>query len=334
MAPAKPRKRTSKSGLWLMLLLVLVGGVLAFGSLVALGQIENPFKPKVVDAKDAHPGQVAVPVCTKLVPVFTEVKQSDLLDPKTAQPKVSWIDESAAKKEGFFTKFPEITGRVMKFDKQPGYAFTESDFYPRGSVASPSLGIEPGKTGWYVDNPAKIEGLAPLKRHDKFRLYAVLPDSSQGQAPNGPTTFSSEDVRKAAVTKEAWQSQQQLIVNDGIVIVALSAARGGQMYIQITPDERNALDRAISKGARITCSTLSTIPGTQLSQTPAPDSKKPEETSTIEVLSEKGSRGYVVPKSSGEVGEEDAQTVPPKESTGSVPPPKDQPKKGNALKQR
>ena len=102
------------------------------------------------------------------------------------------------------------------------------------------------------------------------------------------------------------------------------------MYLQVTPEESSAIDSALSQNARLSCTTLSMRPGTLSSQTPAPNSKAPEETSTIEVLSGSGSRSYVVPKNPAQ----DAQDSTPPDSKDAVVPPKKPKGKDNALEKR
>jgi len=228
--------------------------------------------------------------------VFGAIQREDLFDPQTKTIKLSWVEPETAAKQGFITKYPELLGRVLNHDKSPGYAFTESDFYPKGSSPTPANAVESNMRGLYVE-PSKIDGLASLKRGDHFDLIAVKPSASSGDHSN--TTYGNSAIARSESDHRAWNTTSRALVQNGKVIMALPAAEAGkpkpgaQMYIQVSPDEFVGLQDALALGAHISCATRPALAAETTK--PMPDAGAPVPSDTIEVLSGTKSRSYEIP---------------------------------------
>jgi hypothetical protein len=193
-----------------------------------------------------------------------------------------------------------IVGRVMARDKTPGYAFTEADFLPKGTRASPTAGIEAGMRGMYVAAD-QIEGLKVLKRGDRFDLLAVKPGSGKDRSGGRhDSTFVTPQVQ-AAQAEQVWEAPSRVLVQNGKVIVPLQHTDAAQarskdteqIFISIAESEVEQLTEALATGARITCLSRSALPGADATSLPEP--APPEPTQFIQVISGSKSSVTVVP---------------------------------------
>jgi hypothetical protein len=334
MTPGTNRPRRSKTTILLISLFVLVGGVAIIASLAVAGAITLPFTQKTTLAAESsktndHKGQVPIPIAARTISVFSAVQREDLFDPETGRIKLSWIEPEMAKKQGFITQYAELPGRVLNHDKSPGYAFTEADFYPKGSAPTPANAVESNMRGLYVD-PSKIDGLAALKRGDHFDLIAVKPGTSTGERSS--TTYTSSSIARSESDRRAWNTTSRALVQNGKVIMALPAAEAGkpkpgaQMYIQVSPDEFVGLQDALALGAHISCATRPAIAAETTK--PMPDPSAPVPTDTIEVLSGSKSRSYEIPSAKPV---DDTSSADPEPAKPTEPEPK---KKGAQTRER
>ena len=328
MASGTTRPRRSNTTILLIALLVLVGGVAIIASLALAGAITLPFMQKTTLAGEPskssdHKGQIPIPICARPIAVFSAVQREDLFDPQAKTIKLSWIEPETAKKQGFITQYPELLGRVLNHDKSPGYAFTEADFYPKGSAPTPANAVEPNMRGLYVD-PNKIDGLAALKRGDHFDLIAVKAGSS-ASGDRSSTSYGNSSIARSESDRRVWNTTSRALVQNGKVIMALPATAAGkakpgdQMYIQVSPDEFVGLQDALALGAHISCATRPAIAAEMTK--PMPDPSAPVPTDTIEVLSGSKSRSYEIP--SAKPGEE----APSGDAEPSKPASEPEPKK-------
>lgn len=305
MARGNTRTRRSSTRLLLTVGIILVAGVALVTTLVLVDAIRLPFLQKTAIAggekTKSHGKDIPVPVCARPIPIFTAVQPQDLADPQTKTIKFSWVDPDKAKEKGFFTQYSDIVGRVLRKDKNPGFAFTEADFYPKGALPTPANAVEQGKLGMYVD-PAKIPGLGDLKQGDTFDLMGVQTGIKDANGQKNGTVASS-------------------LVTGGKVILALRMQANGrpkpgeQMFIQVTPQEHVDLQSALAAGARISCAARPGIAGVETGPLPI---KTPEPApDTIEILSGKsGSRMQQVPSgteasSDADAGQGATQPGPP-----------------------
>lgn len=304
MAKPKTRRRSSGSSVLLMLALLFVGAIAAIGTILLVGDLKLPFLNRSVAAQekknDDHTGKVAVALCARPVNAYTMVQLESLVDPRTKQARVQWIDADKAKARGFITNAGELIGRVMGRDKMAGYAFTESDFLPKGTPASPLAGIDPGMRGLYV-KVEQIQGLDLLRRGDRFDLMAVKPAaSSKDRSANA--AYANPQVEATQADEKLWNTAKRVLVQNGKVIVPASASelpRGKpEVFIAVGQDEVEGLTSALATGTQVICVSRSSLAG--VANEPLAEPEMPLPPDSIQVISGAKSSVTIVPKSGGD----------------------------------
>lgn len=306
---AQTRGRSSGLGFFFVLLLLVLGAAGALGTIYVLGDMKLPFLGRV-EAKDKekvedHTGLVRVPLSTRAIAAYTMVEYGSLFDARTQSFSYSWMSPERVKDLGVITDISQLLGRVMARDKQPTYSFTESDFLPKGTHAGPAAGIEPGRRGRYVSTK-QVQGLAGLKRGDRFDLMASRPDNSRSDSERG--VYVDPSVAETKADAKRWDAPSKIIVQNGKIIVPLQEGKAtgpnvDEVFISVKEDEIEPLSGAIDLGAKITCLARSGQPGGEDGVLPEPDAPPP--TSGIKVFNgSKSESAY--PKS----GSTDAQGKP------------------------
>src|SRR6187431_2833210 len=149
---AKPlnRGRNRRTGLVIagIVVLVLVGIV---GTAYAVGG-KDLFRrvfagDTAQEQRDEHPGKVAVLVSPAPIAAFTALDPTSFIDAKTGDFHVAWVTQKTCEDAGLLRDPAALRGRVLKHDKSPWLAFTEGDFFPRGTQPSATAGIGPGQRG-------------------------------------------------------------------------------------------------------------------------------------------------------------------------------------------
>ncbi len=300
MAHPKTRGRQSSKNALLVIGLLLVGGVAAIGTVLMIGDVKLPFFNRTVEAKERKSedltGKVAVPLLARTIPAYTAVTLDDLYDAATKQLKATHLDPKKAEEKAFLTKIDEIVGRVMARDKEPGYAFKESDFLPKGTRPGPTAGLEPNTRGMWV-NVSKIAGLRGLKRNDRFDLMAVKYAANKGRSSEAG---QNSTVAAAQADQAMWDASNRVLVQNGKIVVpfplpgaAPSSRDKEEVFIQVTDVEADPLTDALAINAQITCFSRSSRPGGDESPLPVPPPPVPVE--SIEVISGGKSSVHVVP---------------------------------------
>ncbi|MEY2786265.1 MAG: hypothetical protein RL277_2477 [Planctomycetota bacterium] len=293
MAEVRNKRRTpSQNSRWILLGGVVLFAALGAGTLHALGVIRVPGLPGGVSAKEDRTGKTAVWVTSRKVSAFDKVAEADLVDPK-GQPAIRWLDAEDVKEKGFISNRGDILGRVLKNDKGPGYAFKESDFYPRGTPASPSAAIEAGFVGIWTD-PKDIDGLSKLERGELFQILGITErrDGAQAQAKD-------IDTKEAQSISSAFGAATELIVHHGRVIVGLgSGKQDKEMFLEMSAEDVERLASAQRRRAALRCVTLSTT--APIAEREKIEAKDRPDTQQIMLLDGKGGRETIVPKASQE----------------------------------
>ncbi len=331
MAQPRTRGRRSSKNALLVIGLLLVGGVAAIGTIMLVGDVKLPFLGKTVEAKDKKKeedlaGKIPVPLLMRTIPAYTAVTLDDLKDPATGKVRVTHIDPAKAEERGFLVKVDEVVGRVMARDKEPGYAFKETDFLPKGTRPGPTAGLEPNTRGMWI-NVNKIAGLRGLKRNDRFDLLAVKYAPSKARSDSG--------LSPAAVAAQAeqgmWDASNRVLAQNAKIVVpfplpgAKSSSRDKEeVFIQVADSEADPLTDALAVNAQITCFSRSSRPGGDESPLPTPPPPAPVE--SIEVISGGKSSVHVVspntsePRDAGDVDDDESvpqtsQSSPKKDAT-------------------
>jgi hypothetical protein len=177
------------------------------------------------------------------------------------------------------TSVRDVTGRVLRHDKQAGYVFTESDFFPPGTRPGLTAGIPPGKRALRVE-AEKIPGLVGLQVGDRFDLVATVPvevdDRDLDALGTGP--YAEQLALEARFRNLASQAQVRVIVQAGVIVspvetreIPISSAsltRGvttstrpvQEVVIAIDPSEVAPLNQALGLDAEIVCTPRSGHP--------------------------------------------------------------------------
>lgn len=328
MAQPKSRGRKSSFSVLLMLGLLLVGGVAAIGTILLIGDVKLPFFNKTVAAKEKkaedHTGKIPVPLLAKTIPAYTQVALESLWEVKTQKLKIAYLDPERAKENGFITRVDDIVGRVMARDKEPGYAFKESDFLPKGTRPGPTAGLEPNTRGMWV-GVDKITGLRGLKRNDRFDLMAVKYAGGKGRGGAQDSGLNPALVA-AQVEQGLWDASNRILVQNAKVVVPFPSPGGTQggkgkeeVFIQVSEEEADPFTDALAVNAQIICFSRSSRPGADGTALPVPEPAAPVE--SIEVISGGKSSVHVVPPSDPKAAEpdelDDGESVP--ETSQSTP---------------
>jgi hypothetical protein len=192
--PVSPRTRSSVASRLLMPVLfacLMLVGIAAYT--VINGELRLPFGGGVLFAfqKDEHDaaqpmrgqvqpaGTVGVLACPRNLPAFTKITREHLLtrDGLHTVPVV----EEAIESNGLFRSdvagLQRLLGRVLRRGKPVNFAFTDSDFLPKGTRPGPSAGIPPGKRGMWIDT-STVPGLVAALAGDSIDLIAARLDKT------------------------------------------------------------------------------------------------------------------------------------------------------------
>lgn len=289
----------------MMVGMLVIGAAAAVGTILLLGDVKLPFLDRSVQAQaskktEDRTGKIAVPILVRTVAAYTMVPRTSLIDPKTQQYVVRWIDAEAVKEKGFVTDVNEILGRVMARDKEPTYAFKESDFLPKGTRPGPAAGIEPGMRGMSISLD-KVSGLRGLKRGDRFDLVAVKSATKNGSVDSSQTNPAGVDARN---NQKLWGASNKVLVQNGKIVVPFpvpgeeaTRAKNAEVYIQVAEGEADPLTEALAVDAQLICFVRSNIPGgdaTPLPLVDAPAEQSEPPVQSIEVINAGKSSVHIV----------------------------------------
>jgi Flp pilus assembly protein CpaB len=287
MAESRSRKQSRRGFSALLVVVVLLVVVAAGGgTLWSFGLLRLPGARG--DGPDRS-GKVAVPVAGRAIPAYASVRRDDLVQRETMEIAVVWLAPERAEEAGLIRDASQILGRVLAHDKDPAYAFTESDFLPKGTRAGPTAGIEPGMRGIRVPVD-RVHGMHGLRRGDRFDLIAAQAiDSDPIKGLRGATVHPR--LLESSAENRAWDASARVLVKNGKVVepvrarVEAGSARKQieEVLIAVQEDEVEALTQALALGAAIHCLPRSGLPGA--GESDVPDAAPRQRASVIEVLS-------------------------------------------------
>lgn len=243
----------------------------AVGTLWAMGKIELPFLSRPVDT---HPGMVAIIRSPHAIPAYTKLTLEHLLE-ATGKPSFHYLPPEQVK-PGTILDVTQIIGRVLNHDKAAGYAFTEKDFYEKGTRAGLVGGIPPGKVMMTLD-ATKIEGLFNLQRGDHIDLRSTY----QLEAPKGGSggKLTSGLQTMAQIASMNKRAQNRLLAEDAVLVTPVTirekptishSVQSGtkvvkvpvqEIEIAVTRDEVDRINEAIVTEVKITAQARSGQPG-------------------------------------------------------------------------
>jgi len=169
---------------------MVAGGFLVAAMLVAIViPFVFPVDYRTLFSKPKRPADL-VPLLVSARPIkrYADVVREDLYDPQSKDLSYMWLPKQAIPPTAI-RDISMVLGRVMKLDKPAGYAFTEDDFYPRGTRSGAVAGIPVGKRSLRL-SADYIYGLHGLMPGDRFDIVATkqidVNSVSNWQAMSGP----------------------------------------------------------------------------------------------------------------------------------------------------
>src|SRR5580704_7834376 len=170
------RSRPAGFSRWVVVALLLcvvfpLTAVGAVGTLWAFGKV-NPVAWFSTPSR-LPPGYVAVMASGMKIPAYTKISREHILDPATGGWAFLPLRETEIPKEVILSP-SDVIGRVLNHEKPAGYAFTERDFFPKGTRPGLAGAIPPGKVSLTLER-TKIQGIVGLQPQDRFDLTATVP---------------------------------------------------------------------------------------------------------------------------------------------------------------
>jgi Flp pilus assembly protein CpaB len=245
-----------------MFVLVIVGlSVVSGGTILALGAtgvIDLPFMRRPVAM---NPDMQFIPISSNSIPAYTKITRDHIWDSTKGVFSVTPVHKSVVTSD-MFTSFEKFKGRVLGRDKPKGYAFTESDFLPKGTREGIVAGIPPGKRSVVLD-ASKLNGVFGLRAGDHIDILASQKlDLQKNKAMTGP---------HAAFFTAQKQASTRVIVQDGVIVLPVtsrakpitsnSLTQGTQsktvpvqeVTIAVNPEEVAPLNSALAVESQLNC---------------------------------------------------------------------------------
>jgi Flp pilus assembly protein CpaB len=245
-----------------LVVLLAIGGLLAAGviNLSALG-----FGSK----GPSHRGMVAVPVSGGAIPAYTRIVRDHLWSPKTGSFAVIYMSPAQVSPE-IIQSMSGIIGRVVDHDKPAGYAFTESDFLPRGTRPGLVAGIPAGKRAMRIA-AEKIQGMSGLLPGDRFDVLSTLPIEGGRTGLGAGGLYGQQLDLQARLTNWQKQATVRVVVQNGHIVQPVSTRQVPvvnntltqgtivrtrpvqEIVIAVDPKEVAHLTEAMAVGAELSC---------------------------------------------------------------------------------
>lgn len=268
---------------------MVIGGFLVAALLVALVvPFIFPVNYRTLFEKPQRPADL-VPLLVSARPIkrYADVVREDLYDPQNKDLSYMWLPKQAIPPTAI-RDISLVLGRVMRQDKPAGYAFTEDDFFPRGTRAGTVAGIPVGKRSLRLSADL-IYGLHGLMPGDRFDIVATkqidVNSVSNWQAMSGPA--ASQLTLQAQLQNLLKQASVDVVAQNAVIIEPVqyreklerssSLTQGTtekRVQIQeavaaVAPEEVARVMQALATGAVMTCVPRSGQPGDSM------DSKTP-----------------------------------------------------------
>ena len=252
-----------------VVLFAVFGGVGLVGTLWATGLVEMPWVKKAIAAPNRE-GMVSIPLSTAVIPAYSSVTRDHLYNPEKAEFSFLWL-RPEEDDPVLIHDMSKIIGRVLKREKRLGYAFTEADFYPRGTHAGITAGIPPGKRS-FVFEAERVRGISDLRPGDHFDIVGSLPitEAPAASSSNTGNLLGADLVVSPAsgpVEGKTKRAAVRPLVRDGVTLTAVAtrqipAAKGAraaqpktvtEITIAIDPTEVSVLTEALAVDSSLTC---------------------------------------------------------------------------------
>lgn len=260
---------------------MVVGGFLVAAMLVAIVvPFVFPVDYRTLFSKPQRQADL-VPLLVSARPIkrYADVVREDLYDTQNKDLSYMWLPKQAIPPSAI-RDISMVLGRVMKQDKPAGYAFTEDDFYPRGTRVGAVAGIPVGKRSLRLSADL-IYGLHGLMPGDRFDLVATkqidVNNVSNWQSMSGPA--ASQLTLQAQLQNLLKQASVDVVAQNAIVIEPVqyreklekssSLMQGTtekriqvqEVVVAVAPEEVARVMQALATGAIMTCVPRSGQPG-------------------------------------------------------------------------
>jgi hypothetical protein len=272
-------KRTRRSGKVVvpLLMAILIGGVGAFVTLTALGQINVDFGPiaslfgqapaddqqadqPASRATEPPDGWTAVLITTREIPPFTQITREFFRDPTSGDPTdlmYTIYPEEKLSEVRSSQSIGTIAGRVTRMTIAPLTVVTESALFPPGTRPGPAAGV-PAEFSMLTIEANELRGIDSLLIYDRFDILATFPARASASRPatagRGIETLVSRD---ALSDVEAAPEPEVVLVAQGAMVIEPvfkdeGSSRSKERFsFAASPDELASLQEALAHGATL-----------------------------------------------------------------------------------
>lgn len=233
-------------------------------------KVIDPVQMLFGKSEPSHRGQIAIPVGASPIPAYTKVNRDHLWNRTTGSFAVIYLRPEQIPSD-VFRSLNQVIGRVVNHDKPPMYAFTEADFFPKGTRPGLVGAIPPGKRAMRVplERIPGLVGLLPGDRFDLVSTLAIDPGAATGLAAGG--VYGRQLDMQARLLNYGKQATVRVVVQAGDIVepmktrnvpVASSTMTSGlivrtkpvqEVVIAVAPREVARLTEALAVGADIAC---------------------------------------------------------------------------------
>ncbi|MDX2175872.1 MAG: hypothetical protein SF028_05320 [Candidatus Sumerlaeia bacterium] len=248
---------------------------LSLAGIVTLPGVSNGNKTQQNGKMEAPPGKQLVPLSVSNISAFTKVTRDHIVDPRTMQPRLVAVSVNGTDDPPIVDP-RQILGRVLKRDKQAGYAFTEDDFTPQGTTEGIGAAVPPGYRAVTID-ASRIKGAYSLNANDRIDLLATsrfgVAMLSKGRAEDlaaagvlssyGGGTVSRVVAKNAIVIRPVTIRNEQVETASGLVGTnkRFVNKRNYEITLAIDPNDAAAVNEAFASNDLMTAFARSTLPG-------------------------------------------------------------------------
>ncbi|TWT93525.1 SAF domain protein [Neorhodopirellula pilleata] len=208
--------------------------------LVTQNQPGNPF-----ENAQRQGGKIPVPILVQEIPAYEELTIDDFIDPTTGNVQTLYFD-SANVDQDWELDIRKLIDRIAVRPLRAGRPVRTIDLAPAGSIAGPSLGLEPGMRGVTV-NATQIVGLDSLSVGTVFDLVSARGIEVSSLADKVSQSIASSDAVKEATklpggrvaASRTVATQVRLLTNSGtvqIIVPKLGGVSEKQTQTQLTAD--------------------------------------------------------------------------------------------------
>jgi flagella basal body P-ring formation protein FlgA len=190
-------------------------------------------------------GKIPVPILAQDVLAYDEISIDDFIDPSTGSVQTLYFDPANIDKD-WELDIRKLIDRISVRPLRAGRPVRTIDLAPAGSIAGPSIGLEPGMRGVTV-NATQIVGLDSLSVGTVFDLVSARGIEVNSLADKVRQSIASSDAVKEATklpggrvaASRTVATQVKLLTNSGtvqVIVPKLGGVSEKQTQTQLTAD--------------------------------------------------------------------------------------------------